>query len=1136
MVWRLCGFNNFSLEKMPNTPPYIPAKPAPSKSFGFSGCLSAILCCFLLACQDASVKPLFEEVPDSGVDFINRVEDEADLNSFLFRNFYNGGGVALGDIDNDGLPDIVLTANLGPDKLYRNKGNLQFEDISEEAGLLADSSWSTGAVMVDINADGWLDIYICESGPPDYKDRRNRLYINNGGQGFTERAAEFGLDYSGYATQASFFDYDRDGDLDCLIISNSPLPFSSLNYANLRDAEADSRLATQYKGGGNHLFRNDAGKFSEVTKEAGLHTGPISFGLGVYTGDLNNDGWPDIYVGNDFIERDYLYINQRDDSFADELELRMGQISMSSMSTDVADINNDGYPEIFTTDMIPDDDYRLKTTGTFDHFELYQSKLRAGLYHQFVKNCLQLNRGDGYFTDIANYSGVYGTDWSWGAILFDADNDGANDIFVCNGINRDLGDLDFLDYFSGPLYQQMASGGEAQRFDALLKQIPVQPLPNRMFRNMGGLRFEDRTEAWGFNKPGFSNSAAYADLDNDGDADLVINHSNATASVYRNNSMGQHTLRFRLRDSSSANTYCIGASIRLYRGGEQLFRELSPVRGFQSAMDNTLLFGLGANAGIDSAVINWPDGSHSVLLSPATDTLYQLFKPVGGLADAVHHATEISPLLTQEMVDLGSHQENEYWDYYAERNIPALLSREGPAWAMADVNGDAYTDLFVGGAQGQSASIWLGGAGGFSRQSSDVWESFADFEDVTAVFFDADGDGDMDLYVGAGGNNIQPGSRQLQHRLYRNNGSGDFEIAMGAFPPNNLNIAAVLAHDWDKDGDIDLFIAARSVPYQYGRIPASQLLLNDGKGNFSAAATTVFPELNRLGMLTDARAADLDGDGRTELIVVGEWMSPRIFTCNTRPFQFTEWENTGLQQMKGAWQSIELTDLDGDGHTDLVLGNMGENGYLRPRTHEPAKLWIRDFDGNGSWESFLTKTVAGRDMPVFLKRDITEQFPALKKRNLKNRDYAPRSLQDLFPTVEEMEGDTHSVNYAPSIVAYNKGGNSFTIQELPVEAQLSVIRSILAEDLNDDGITDLVLAGNQFGLPPQFGKADAVPGLVLLGKGNRQFQVLNRKESGLWLPGETRALLTLKWKGNFKLMVIRNNQKHLLFRKTKMDR
>jgi hypothetical protein len=1090
----------------------------------------ALSCC--MACNGPVEMPLFEELAETGIDFVNKVEDEADLNSFLFRNFYNGGGVALGDIDNDGLTDILLTANLGPDKLYRNKGNLQFEDISAEAGLLADSSWSTGAVMVDINADGWLDMYICQSGPPDYNTRRNRLYINNGGQSFSEKAAEFGLDYSGYATQASFFDYDRDGDLDCLIISNSPLPFSSLNYASLRDAEADSRLATQYKGGGNHLFRNDAGKFTEVTKEAGLHTGPISFGLGVYTGDLNNDGWPDIYVGNDFIERDYLYINQRNGSFVDELEQRLGQISMSSMSTDVADINNDGYPEVFTTDMIPDDDYRLKTTGTFDNFELYQSKLKAGLHHQFVKNCLQLNRGDGYFSDIANYAGVYGTDWSWGAILFDADNDGANDIFVCNGINRDLGDLDFLDYFSGPLYQQMVSNRGAQGYDELLKQIPIQPLPNRVFRNMGGLRFEDMTETWGFGKPGFSNSAAYADLDNDGDADLVINHSNSPASIYRNNSKANHYLSFRLRDSLSFNTYCTGANIRLHRGAELLYRELSPVRGFQSAMDHTLMFGLGTDARIDSAIINWPDGSRTLMLAPATDTLYQLYKP-GSNGEPSDSQEEITkPLLMREAMDLGQHVENEYWDYYAERNIPSLLSREGPAWAVADVNADGFPDLFLGAAQGESARLWLGTQHGFRPQQANDFEDFADFEDVTAVFFDADGDGDPDLYVGSGGNNIQPGSRQLQHRLYRNNGAGRFKVQMGAFPPNNLNIAASVAEDWDKDGDIDLFIAARSVPYQYGRIPASQLLLNDGKGNFSIAAAAVFPQLHQLGMLTDARAADLDGDGKKELIVVGEWMSPRIFSCNPQPFQFTEWKNTGLQQLKGAWQTVLLADIDQDGLLDLAIGNRGENGYLQPSAESPAKIWIRDFDGNGSWESFLTKTVAGRDMPVFLKRDITDQFPSLKKQNLRNRDYAPRTIQELFPAVEEMEGETRTINYLSSVVAYNKSNRSFDVQKLPVEAQLSVVSSILAEDLDGDGITDLVLAGNKFGDPPQFGKADGIPGLVLLGKGGRAFRTLNQKESGFWIPGETKGLLALKWNGNFKLIVIRNNQKHLVFRKS----
>ena len=668
----------------------------------------SILITVCFSCNKKKEPTLFSLIKNSGIDFQNTVTESKTDNGFYFRNFYNGGGVALGDINNDGLPDVFLTSNQGENKLYLNQGNFRFEDISQKAGLRQDSMWSTGVVMADVNGDGWLDIYVCNSGHMKSGHRRNQLYINNHNNTFTERAKDYGLDISGYCTQASFFDYDGDGDLDMFLINNSPIPFSSLNYADMRDLEVSKwNVSENLKGGGNHLYRNDNGHFTEVTKEAGLHSGLISFGLGVSVGDINNDGWPDIYVGNDFIERDYLYINQKNGTFKDELENCVQQISMSSMSSDLGDINNDGYPEIFTTDMIPDDDYRLKTTGTFDNIDLYLSKQKAGLYHQYVRNCLQLNNGNGTFSEIGNYSGVWGTDWSWGALFFDADNDGLNDIFVCNGISKDVGDLDFLDFFSNDVYNKMLETGKREEMDEILKHIPVHPLPNRVFKNGGNFQFTDVGKSWGFDQPSFSNSIAYGDLDGDGDLDVVINNENGPCFVYRNHSREQNHnsyLGVQLRGKGK-NTFAIGSKIRVYKNGEVFSREVVPSRGFQSSVDYRQILGLGSLTAVDSLVVVWPDRTYSKWEHPGLNQVHIISQPTeaplywerGWDSTAAQASALLQPLAS----GMDKHQEDDYVDFYYERNLPEMLSREGPHMARGDVNGDGLEDVYICGARDQ---------------------------------------------------------------------------------------------------------------------------------------------------------------------------------------------------------------------------------------------------------------------------------------------------------------------------------------------------------------------------------------------------------------------------------------------------
>ena len=1090
-------------------------------------------------------KPLFSLIENSGINFQNNVVDTKAENSFLFRNFYNGGGVATGDINNDGLPDVMLTSNMGENKLFLNKGNFKFEDITAASGFRQDSMWSTGVTMVDINNDGWLDIYVCNSGHISSSNRLNKLYINNhlspspSGEGrdevtFTESAAKYGLNHAGFCTQATFFDYDQDGDLDCFIINNSPLPFSALNYGEMRDKDISQwKVDDNLKGGGNHLFRNDNGFFKEVTKEAGLHSGLISFGLGVSVADINNDGYPDIYVGNDFIEKDYLYINQKNGHFKDELEERVQKISMSSMSSDVADINNDGYPEIFTTDMIPDDDYRLKTTGTFDNFELYNSKQKAGLFHQYVKNCLQLNNKNGHFSEIGNYSGVSGTDWSWGALFFDADNDGLNDIFICNGINKDVGDLDYLDFFSNEVYAKMMQTGQKEQVEEVIKHIPVHALPNRVFKNKGDLQFADVGNEWGLSQPSFSNSVSYADLDNDGDLDLIVNNENQPSFVYKNYSREQTKnsyIGITLKGSPK-NTFAIGSRILVYKGTEIFSREVIPSRGFQSSMDYKQLIGLGSNTQVDSMVIIWPDRTYSRYDHPGLNKVHVLQQP--STPGPIYHFNQTSlaaPLLTPLANTMDKHVEDDYIDFYYERNLPEMLSKEGPKVAKGDVNGDGLEDLYIGGAKGQSGQLYLQTPeGNFTKKEEPLFKQYADFEDVAVLLFDADKDGDLDLFIGSGGNNVAPNQREIQHRLYKNDGKGNFSIDGSAFTNNNMNISVAVNYDYDGDGDEDLFVGSRSIPYNYGVTPQSYLYQNDGKGHFTDVTQAMNPAIANAGMITGAVWADVTGDNKKELIITGEWMATQIFTYNKAINKFELLQHTNLEDKQGWWQTIAAADVNGDGKMDLVIGNIGENFYLKPGKENPVRLWTSDFDNNGTAEQFITRTIDGKDMPVFLKREITDQFPGLKKENLKHSDYASKTIQDLFGKSVIEKSGKKEFNYCKSIVAINDGKGSFTIQPLPTMVQLSSVNAISITDINGDKKADLVLGGNLFDFPPQFGRLDGSYGHVLLNAGTGKFKWIEPRQSGLSLRGAIKDIKEIATASKRLLLITQNNEQPVLF-------
>ena len=1091
------------------------------------------------SCQEKKQQTLFTLEENTGIDFINRVENRSDFNIFTYRNFYNGGGVAIGDINNDSLPDVFMTSNMDANKLYLNKGKFEFENISAKAGIEEKGKWNTGVVMVDINEDGWLDIYVCNAGIDKWKNQEgNKLFINNHDLTFTEKAKEYGLDDRGYTTHAAFFDYDLDGDLDCYILNNSFIPVNTLDYSNKREVRAEQWPVEDFvKGGGDKLLRNDNGHFIDASKEANIYGSLIGFGLGVAVGDVNGDHYPDLYISNDFFERDYLYINQRNGTFKEDLTLWIEHTSLASMGADLADINNDGYADIFTTDMLPDDDYRLKTTSSFDNYDVYRKKELLGFYRQYQQNALQVNDRNGRFMETAYFSGVAGSDWSWGALIFDADNDGFNDIYVCNGIYKDVIDQDFIDFFGNTLYQKMALSGQKEDMQLIVDSMPSVPVINKAFRNNGNLRFSDEGENWGFTQPSFSNGAAYGDLDNDGDLDLIINNVNMPCFVYKNNSKrtdSTHFISFQL-EGRSPNKFAIGARIEVVTDKEVLVREVIPSRGFQSSIDYKTVIGLG-NRKVTKVKITWPDITTSLITEPEIDKNHVIRQE-----GALPATTTDEPgyrVFDSLNGQFDKHTEDDFVDYYLERNIPVMLSKEGPKGTVADVNKDGLQDIFIGGARRQAGQLYIQSKNGFIKSKQAAFERDKDFEDVAVLFFDCDNDGDEDLFVGSGGNDLPPRNPYLKHRLYKNDGKGNFKKDTAAFEDNNSNIAIAAADDYDGDGDLDLFVGGRSLSFNYGANPQSYIYENDGKGHFKDVAAQLNPAISKIGMVTNAIWADVTGDKKNELIIVGEWMTPQIFSySNGKMNEIT----TGMNNMFGWWQSVKAADLDGDGDNDLVIGNYGNNFYLRPDTLHPVKLWMGDFDMNTLPDKVFSKTVdalpgdpvgRGKDVTVFLKREFTDAMPSLKKENLRHHEFAKQTIQTLFKPELVQSATVKAFNYSSSVIAWNDGNGKFIIQELPIEAQLSSVNTILCQDINKDERLDLVLGGNTTECLPQFGRLDANYGIVLQNKGNRQFELMPPGHTGISLTGMVRDIVWIKGKGSTEdyIMFLRNNDCPVMYK------
>ncbi len=1082
---------------------------------------------FCESCQNPVNKgdrsnPLFTLLSSDSthIGFNNILTEGLNTNVLMYEYFYNGGGVALADLNGDGLEDIYFTGNMTSNRLYLNKGKMQFEDITAQAGVSGrEGPWKTGVSIADVNGDNLLDIYVCYSGSLRPEKRENQLFINEGADAngiphFSDQAKQYGLASPATSTHAVFFDYDKDADLDMFLLNHNPKSLPVLDEASTADLmkKTDSMIAVR-------LFRNERGKFKDVTEKAGLSSSVLTYGLGAGIADINGDGWSDIYISNDYTVPDYLYINNGDGTFSDNIQSGIGHTSHFSMGNDISDINNDGLPDIFTLDMLPEDNRRQKLLFSPDNYEKFDLNIRTGFHYQYMRNMLQVNNGNGTFSEVGQLSGISNTDWSWTPLFADYDNDGWKDLYVTNGYPRDYTNMDFVKYMGDFLLNKNLMRQDILK---LVNEMPSSDVKNYMFKNNGDLSFSNVVNQWGFNTSSNSNGAAYADLDNDGDLDLVINNINQPAFIYQNQSDKQlkhHYLKLKLQGAGQ-NTQGLGAKVWIYTKNKQQYLEQMPTRGYQSSVSPVLHFGLGNSSAIDSLRIVWLSGKQQLIKNIRSNQQLSLQEKN---ATVVYKIPQAKPAIFKEVKSplIFRHQKNAINDFKRQPLLINPLSFSGPCLSKGDVNGDGLEDVYVGGAQDQAGVLFLQDkSGGFTRKVQADFEADKQSEDSDAAFFDANRDGFIDLYVSSGGySSYASDDPLLQDRLYINDGKGNLRKSLDALPKMYSSTSCVRVTDINGDGHPDLFVGGRVVPGRYPETPQSYLLINDGKGKFKDQITAIAPQLQKAGMITDAAWVDMNGDKKQDLILVGEWM-PLTVLINSNGKLINKTKDYFAKEYRGWWNKLLVDDLNGDGKPDLVIGNQGLNTQCKASDQEPAEMYYKDFDDNGSVDPILCFYIQGKSYPYVTRDELLDQMSLMRTRFPDYKSYADAALKDIF-TAEELKGAKYlKANHLKTTYFESGADGRLHEKNLPWEAQFSPVFTISAIDYDHDGRKDLLLCGNINQARLRFGKYDANYGILLKGDGKGKFAYIPQHVSGLKLEGDVRSVIKL----NNKLLFGINQQ------------